>query len=314
MISVVIPVKNGGMGLVWCLEGIARQQVDEEVEVVVVDSGSSDGSPGRARRLGARVHPIPPADFHHGRTRNLGAELAHGEVLVFTTQDAYPADESWLASLVAPLRSETHVAGVYGRQVAHEGATPPEQYFLEFLYGPEPRRQRIDNADELTYERTLFSNVNSAMRRETWRASPFADDLIMSEDQEWARRTLLAGLTLIYEPRAAVRHSHAYTLSAAFRRFFDSGVSANRTYVSDAPGSRAALRRAAMRYAVGELIWLWTSGQRRWIPYATSYELAKFIGLQLGLRHQRLPRSLNQRFSALPSHWDAKPRTDEVVG
>ncbi|HEY8630971.1 MAG TPA: hypothetical protein VIL73_10615, partial [Gaiellaceae bacterium] len=108
-------------------------------------------------------------------------------------------------------------------------------------------------------------------------------DVTMSEDQEWSRRMLLAGHTIVYEPEAAVRHSHAYTLRGAFRRFYDSGASAGRSYVAGEE-SRAALRRAFKRYAAGELSWLWRTGRRRWIPYAVVYELAKLTGLQLGLR------------------------------
>jgi rhamnosyltransferase len=274
--------------------------VDDDVEIVVVDSGSSDGSVERAHAAGARVHEIAPAAFGHGRTRNLAAELARGDVLVFTTQDAYAADERWLASLVAPL-GEDGVAGVYGRQLPHDSARPPERYFLDFLYGPEPRVQRLGSGDEITFEATLFSNVNSAIPRRVWERHRFADDIAMSEDQEWSRRVLLEGHALVYEPRAAVFHSHTYTVGQAFRRFFDSGVTAERSYVSDAAASRRALDRAAVRYARGELAWLWRTGQRRWIPYAAVYETAKFAGLQLGRRHDRLPRKLVHRLSALPA-------------
>jgi rhamnosyltransferase len=299
VISVVVPVKDGGADLVRCLEAIADQQVDEEVEVVVVDSGSRDGSVGEARRLGARVHEIDPADFGHGRTRNLGARLARGDTLVFSTQDAYPAGDDWLARLVSPLRPGDGIAGVYGRQLPHAAARPPERYFLDFLYGPEPRVQRLATPDDLSFEVTLFSNVNSAIPRSVWEEHPFADDVVMSEDQEWSRRVLLAGMTIVYEPRAAVHHSHAYTIAGAFRRFFDSGASADRSYVSDAPGSRRALRSAAGRYARGELGWLWRTGQRRWIPYAAVYEAAKFAGLQLGRRHRKLPSAVRRRLSGL---------------
>ena len=303
MISVVIPVKDGGTDLVRCLEAIAGQRVDEEVEVVVVDSGSRDGSVEAARKLGARVHEIDAAEFGHGRTRNLGASLARGETLVFTSQDAYAADAGWLAALVAALGGGD-VAGSYGRQLPRADATPPERYFLDFLYGPDERVQAWAGPGEPTFEQTLFSNVNGAMPRAVWAEFPFADDLIMSEDQEWSRRVLLAGRRLVYAPGAAVFHSHAYTVASAFRRFFDSGVSAERSYASGGAAPNSALRSAATRYAKGELGWLWSTGQRRWIPYTAAYEFAKFVGLQLGRRHRRLPASVKRRFSALPTYWD----------
>ena len=106
VISVVIPVKDGGADLVRCLDAIGRQVVESEVEVVVVDSGSRDGSAELARSRGARVHEIPASEFGHGRTRNLGAELAQGEILVFTSQDAFAADETWLATLVRSLSGD----------------------------------------------------------------------------------------------------------------------------------------------------------------------------------------------------------------
>ena len=304
MISVVIPTKNGGDDLVRCLNAIAVQRVDDDVEVVVVDSGSDDGSAARARHLGARVHDIPAAEFHHGRTRNLGADLARGDTLVFTSQDAYAADDAWLATLTSPLSRDDSIAGVYGRQLPHADASPPEQYFLDFLYGPEAREQRLAPEADLTFEATLFSNVNSAMPRRVWEEFPFADDIVMSEDQEWSRRILRAGLGITYEPRAAVYHSHRYSVAGALRRFFDSGASAERSYVDEAAGSKAALWKAGVRYAQGEVEWLWATGQRRWIPYAAVYELAKFAGLQLGRRHRLLPATLKARLSAHPSYWE----------
>ncbi len=302
MISIVIPVKNGGPDLRRCLEAIRAQRTDDEVEVVVVDSGSTDGSDALAESLGARVHRIAPEEFNHGATRNLGASLARGDVLVFTSQDAHAEGDEFLARLTAPLR-DPEVAGAYGRQVAHHGAKPPEEFFLDYLYGPEPRVQRAASAAELSMETTLFSNVCSAIRRDVFARFPFADDIIMSEDQEWSRRVLLAGHAIVYEPRAVVRHSHDYTFAEAFRRFFDSGVSAERAYLPDDPGARRTLRRRALRYPLVETSWLWASGHRRWIPYALAYQAMKFAGLALGTLHARLPRSWRRRLSASPGYW-----------
>ena len=206
-VSIVIPVKDGGEDLARCLGAIRAQALDHEPEVVVVDSGSTDGSVATAREYGARVLEIPPEEFDHGATRNLAAEAARGEVLVFISQDAEPVGDGWLAALTAPL-ADDRVAGVYGRQVARPDAVPPEAFFLDFVYGPEPRVQELITGRAPSMETTLFSNVNSAIRRSAWEAFPFATDLIMSEDQDWSRRAMEAGWRIVYEPRAVVRHSH----------------------------------------------------------------------------------------------------------
>ena len=304
MISVVIPVKNGGEGLVRCLDGIRDQDTSEPIQIVVVDSGSTDKSVSVARERGALVHEIPSHEFTHGAARNLGASLASGDILVFLSQDAYPVDDQWLARLTVPLRSDPTVAGVYGRQLAHDGATPPEIYFLNFLYGAAPRRQRADNLGELSMNTTLFSNVNAAILRNIWERFPFVEDIIMSEDQEWSRRVLLDGFTIVYEPNAAVRHSHNYTLSAAFRRFFDSGASSSRAYMAGGQHSSRVLRQAAVAYVRGELRWLWRTGQWQWIPYAAAYESTKMLGLMLGTKHERIPLSVKRRLSAMASYWE----------
>jgi rhamnosyltransferase len=303
MISVLIPVRDGGDDLRRCLEAISRQRVDEEVETVVVDTDSRDGSRDLARSHGARVLEVDPSEFGHGATRNLAAAEARGEVLIFTTQDAYAADENWLARISASLRGDESLAGVYGRQVPHDGAPPPEVFFLDFLYGPERRVQRAKGEDDLSMLTTLFSNVNSAMRRDVWERFPFADDVFFAEDQDWARRVLLEGYGIGYEPDAAVRHSHAYTVTTAFKRFFDTGASAERGFLAGGDASAGVLRKEALRYAKDEIAWLARTGRRRWIPYATVYELAKFAGLQLGAQHRRLPQWAKRRFSFYPDYW-----------
>jgi rhamnosyltransferase len=305
VISIVIPVKDGGEALGRCLRAISRQQLEHEepVELVVVDSGSRDGSVQLALDHGARVREIAPREFSHGAARNLGASLSRGELLVFISQDATPVNEYWLQRLTRPLREEALLAGVYGRQVANDDATPPERYFLDFLYGPRPRRQRAARVSELSMVTTLFSNVNGAIRRELWERFPFVEDIVMSEDQDWSRRVLLEGWSICYEPAAAVRHSHTYTIASAFRRFFDSGASADRAYLAGEGHSEWVLRAAALRYARGEIGWLLRSGQARWIPYTVVYELAKLAGLLLGARHERLPQPLKRRLSAMPGHW-----------
>jgi rhamnosyltransferase len=305
-VSVVIPVLNARDQLARCLDGIAAQELDGGVEVIVVDSGSTDGSVDLARERGADVVRMPEREFTFGRSRNLGAEAASGEVLVFTSADAFAADEHWLERLVAPFAGDETVAGVYGRQVPQDHATPSEQYFLQFVYGSDPRDQFINGSHELTMETTLFSNANSAMPRELWGRYPFDEEIVGSEDLEWAVRVLLDGYHLRYEPTAAVRHSHDFTLGAAFRRFFDLGVASGRAYMVGGRRSRWVLLRNAVDYSCGEIVWLFRSGRARAIPYAVVYEATKFAALQVGHQHRLLPLRLKRRFSVFPDRWSAE--------
>ena len=167
----------------------------------------------------------------------------------------------------------------------------------------EPRLQRFDGEGEPDFEQTLFSNVNAAIPRAIWEQYPFADDLIMSEDQEWSRRVIRAGHELVYEPDAVVRHSHHYSVAAAFRRFFDSGVSAERSYASNGGGGRA-LRRAGARYARGEVEWLWRRGSGAGSPMRRCTSSQSSPACKLGRRHKRLPSSIRRHLSALPAYWD----------
>ena len=205
---------------------------------------------------------------------------------MFTSQDAHAEDGDWLGRLVAPL-DDPQVAGAYGRQVAHEGAKPPEEFFLDYLYGPSARTQRAAGEAELSMATTLFSNVNSAIRRDVFERFRFVDDINMSEDQEWSRRVLLEGYAIAYEPRAVVRHSHDYDLRAAFRRFYESGLSARRSY-APGRGSLLVVARTGLDYVRAEVRWFRERGLLRWLPYAAVYEAAKAAGLVAGTLHDRL--------------------------
>ena len=304
MVSVVIPVKNGGEAIRRCLEAISRQRLADEVEVVVVDSGSTDGTQELARSMGARVHEIAPAEFNHGATRNLGARLAGGEIVVFTVDDALPADERWLEALTAPLRGGSELAGTYARQIAYDDAPPHQRVFIEHRYGPTPRVQRAGGRDELTVANVLFSNVSSAVRRDVLERFPFADDIVIAEDLEWSARVLLAGYAIAYVPEAVVRHSHRYTLVDAFKRYFDQGAAAHRSYRGTGARSGRAVTGEGLAFVRGELGWLWRNGERAHIPYTLAHEAVRFAGFQLGVHNRRVPRGLRARISRTgASYW-----------
>jgi rhamnosyltransferase len=303
VISVVVPVKNGGDDLRRLLEAVRAQRTAEEVQVVVIDSGSSDGSAELAREQGAEVHAIAPGEFNHGRTRNLGVSLARGDTIIFTVQDALPVGETWLASLTAPLHDGPQLAGAYSRQLAREGAPPYQRYYIDYRYGPEPRVQAAASAEELTPGNTLFSNVASAIPRPILEQFPFAEDVVTGEDLEWCRRVLLAGHRVAYVPEAEVRHSHDYSAPDAFRRYFDQGVGAQRSFMGPDSSSPRAVRGEGTAFVRRELGWLRETGQARWIPRTLAHEAWRYLAFQAGRHHALVPPPLRRRLSATPSYW-----------
>ena len=85
-ITVAIPVRDGGPLLGEVLDAVRGQCLDREVELLVADSGSRDGSGELARRRGATVFAVER--FSHGGTRNRLMERSRGSHVAFLTQDA----------------------------------------------------------------------------------------------------------------------------------------------------------------------------------------------------------------------------------
>jgi len=214
--SIIIPTKDGATHLDKVLEMIYAQAHEQPFEVIVIDSGSTDGTLDIVRRYPVKLVQIAPEDFGHGKTRNLGAELAEGKYLVFLTQDAVPAADRWLFNLIGNLEVP-EVAGAYGRQISWEGTNPMERFFLNTHYPAYPMVKSVKEG-KTDIATIFFSNANSALKKDVLRTYPFSEDLIMSEDQEWAKRVLLDGYEIVYDPEAAVYHSHNYSLKAVFKR------------------------------------------------------------------------------------------------
>jgi len=295
--SIVILTKNAGGDFQDTLEAIFAQKYPGKFEVIIVDSGSTDNTLEIAGNYPTKVHQIKPEDFGHGRTRNLAASLAIGDYLVFLTQDAVPATDRWLSNLIRNLK-DSKIAGVYGRQIPKKGTRPMESFFLNTRY-PLSRMVKSAGQGKVDMNTIFFSNANSAIRKEIWEKYSFDDSLIMSEDQEWAKKVLLAGYKIVYVPEAAVYHSHNYSLKAAFQRYFDSGVSLNQ-FAGKEYGSFTS---EGLVYAKDEMKFLITNGYMKWLPYAILYDLAKFFGVSLGKREKYLPLSLKRRLSLNSYHW-----------
>ena len=224
--SVVLVTRNGAATLPALLDAVARQQFDGSVEIIAVDSSSTDGTERLLRQRVDQLITIAPESFDHGLTRNLGIERARSEAVVLIVQDATPASVTWLRELTAPLDADPRVAGTFARQVPRPDCRPLTRHYASRWYAasPTPRVATIETPDTFAalspsarFERCVFDNVCSCIRRSVWarhpfKATPFAEDL------EWARTVLLAGYALAYAPAAVVTHSHDRSVVYEFAR------------------------------------------------------------------------------------------------
>ncbi len=215
-VSVVIPTFNAGPEFEELLKRLAAQEGNFELEMLVVDSSSTDGTAELAEGYGAIVRRIGSQEFNHGATRNLGISLTHGEYVALTVQDAVPLDTRWLATMVENLERDGQVAVVYGRHVPRPESDVLTRALVNTLATANLERQEQEIGDPEKYltmsplERrrvAAFDNVSSCLRRSVWEKFPF-EKTDFAEDLRWGKRAVEAGYRIVYEPRSVVVHSH----------------------------------------------------------------------------------------------------------
>jgi GT2 family glycosyltransferase len=196
-----------------CLETLDRQRGGFDLDIVVVDSGSTDATLEIARSRDTRIINLPPGDFDYSRALNLGIEQVGGDLLVSLSAHAIPVDDQWLQRMTAVFE-DPRVAGASSRQVPWPDAPWQEVHRLAHQFGDAGRIYAQPNGQEI-----VFSNAASVIRRSVWRDHPFI--LPAAEDLEWAQRVVAAGWTIVYEPATAVYHSHYEDARAQALRMID---------------------------------------------------------------------------------------------
>ena len=299
--SVLVPTLNGGALYEELLDRLAEQKTDFRFELIVVDSGSEDGTFERTReRPFATLHKIDRLQFQHGRTRNLLASKAAGEYMLFLTQDALPSDEFWLYNFVSTMDKFPEAAGGFGRHVAHKSAEfftrkQIRDHFVGLSKYPLLCSKYSDiekwNSKQSDFLQQLhfFSDNNSCLRRMAWEKLRFPE-VPYGEDQLWAWQAAQRGWSKVYAPNAVVYHSHDYdsteTLDRAemeawfFRKYFGYNLE-----VKDMSWEHA--ERVAYAERVGRI----NNVSRAEIERRKRNDLAQLAGWRLG--RQRADRELD---------------------
>jgi rhamnosyltransferase len=226
--TVFIPTWNGGPLFERVLDKVLAQQTSFDYEVLVIDSGSKDGTVEAVRRRPrVRLIEIPNSEFNHGLTRNRAVQEARGEIVALLTQDAEPLDESWLQRLVANF-ADPKVAGAYCHQLPRPDCNPFQRDRLrgwtkdagppEVKELPDPARLARMHPFE-RYRLIAFDDVASCVRKSVMLAIPF-EKRQFGEDVAWAKQAILAGWKIVNDPGAVVIHSHDSPVLYEFRRVF----------------------------------------------------------------------------------------------
>lgn len=210
-VAAVIRARNAAVDLRRCLLAVAAQRLPGggRVAAVVVDNASTDGTAGVAAAHGAAVVPIEAGEFTWGRAINRGiAAAGAADVAIVLSADATPCDDGWAEALLRPF-ADPAVAGVYGRQCPRPDAPVDEVVRLRRAFDDAPRTLTLERIEaDLRDKRWVCSNACAAVRVAAWREHPFDEDVPASEELPWVRAVLAAGWRALYEPRAAVYHSH----------------------------------------------------------------------------------------------------------
>ncbi|OFV84875.1 MAG: hypothetical protein A2W26_11945 [Acidobacteria bacterium RBG_16_64_8] len=212
-VTVAYLTKNGGAAFRRSIESTLGQRTQASFEVLVVDSGSTDGTPEWAQTRGARVVRIEPSQFNYGATKNLAVRESRGEYIVFLSQDNIPATDSWLESLLRRFRNGALV-------VQGPALSEPDGYFWwsrgGFFYTRETRRWLREFGIGL-------SSCNLAIRRDVLERVPFRS-VPMNEDKVLQRDLRAVGIETIEAPDAPILHTHTYGPRALTMRLRNEGL------------------------------------------------------------------------------------------
>jgi threonine dehydrogenase-like Zn-dependent dehydrogenase/glycosyltransferase involved in cell wall biosynthesis len=214
--SIIIRAFNEERFLPMLLETISNQGYTD-YEIIVVDSGSYDGTPEIARKAGVQLLEISSDDFTFGYSLNLGIEASTGRYLVIVSAHVVPTTDDWLGSLIEPLRDD-NVAVAYGRQRG-----TPDSKFAEFrdyvrTFGDQRRDQRAPDF--------FTNNANAAIRRDLWKEHRFDESLSGIEDIAWAKHWMERDYRAVYTPDATIFHIHRESWDQVRRRFQREAIAA----------------------------------------------------------------------------------------
>jgi glycosyltransferase involved in cell wall biosynthesis len=204
------------------LQQVYRQHY-RDFDVILVDSGSTDGTLEIAERFPVRRLTIRPETFTYGYALNVGIAATSAPVVVSLSGHSIPYDGRWLGNLMRRFQRDK-VAGAYSRQVCYPTSPLYEKAFVYSMYGHPVRIPVVSDV--------FFNNAAAAVRRDLWEQFPFDETLPGSEDHAWTLEARSRGYQAIYAADSVVIHSHEESLARFIRRRIVEGRGLNQIYAA----------------------------------------------------------------------------------
>ncbi|MDQ7016507.1 MAG: glycosyltransferase [Gammaproteobacteria bacterium] len=301
--SLVIPTLNAGSLWKKFISALAEQTLQPDL-VLVVDSGSSDGTDLLAEKAGYRVHRIERESFNHGGTRQLAVDLLPPtDIVVFMTQDALlesPNSMKFLLKCFAH-KGGCSVGAVCGRQLPHINATPIASHSRLYNYKEKSNIFSKDDIPRLGLKSTFMSDSFSAYSIEALKkVGGFETSVVVCEDTFLAGRILLSGYKTVYSAEATVRHSHNFGLLEEARRYFDIGVAhASQSWFIEEFGEPEG---EGFRYMRSEVRYLLRISPVM-LPLAIFRDVLKYVFYRLGRKEKYLSNNIKKNLSYQRYFW-----------
>ncbi|HEX9012088.1 MAG TPA: glycosyltransferase [Anaerolineaceae bacterium] len=268
--SIVIRAYNEAGHLEKLFTGIRLQSV-QDVQVILVDSGSTDGTGEIAARNGAEIVHILPEEFTFGRSLNRGIAAAQADLVVIASAHVYPVYPDWIEKLLAPLTG-AGAALSYGKQRGGETTQFSEEQIFHQWYpdAPQPRQPH-----------PFCNNANAAIRRDLWEQHAYDETLSGLEDLAWARWAFEQGLPITYVPEAEIIHVHRETPRGVYNRYRREGMAFKQIYPQEqfrlgdfarlfTKNAASDLHEAARQKVLGRwwrgILWF------RWMQFSGTYQ------------------------------------------
>lgn len=216
--TIALLTRNAGPVLARALEAIAMQETSRRVEIVAIDSGSTDDTVKTLLCFDTRIVDVFPEEFNFGKTRDLLYEQARGEFVVNLSQDAIPAHPQWLENLLAPFEDE-RIGVSCGRSIPDPDRDMPQFPWERngYFYFTREYRKFVTR-----YGRGV-SFANSAVRRSIWEQLRI-DPQPLGEDFQFQKKLKDTGFETAFPQGAEVLHHHNYNLRALYHRCHDEGA------------------------------------------------------------------------------------------